>query len=71
MNRETALFLVATTEMKPFTKADWMGFSGCESENPLIGENGDYLIIVDGNIIEIFGIDTDQESFKFSVQFLG
>ena len=55
MTREQALMLVATTEMKPFTKADWMSYSGCETENPLIGETDE--VIVDGNEIEILPIE--------------
>ena len=73
MNRENALMLVATTEMKPFTKYDWMSFSGCESENPLIGETDEWVIIVDGNEIEILPIDPPDgfdHSHRFSLQFM-
>jgi hypothetical protein len=74
MTREQALMLVATTEMKPFTKADWMSYSGCETENPLIGEFDDFLIVLDGNELEIFPIASEEptnadESYKFSLQF--
>ena len=57
MTREQALMLVATTQMKPFTKADWMCYSGCETENPLIGETDEWVVIVDGNEIEILPIE--------------
>lgn len=72
MTREQALMLVATTQMRPFTKADWMGFSGCETENPLIGETDEWVVIVDGNFIEILPIDPPDggdHSHKFTVQF--
>lgn len=72
MTREQALMLVATTQMRPFTKTDWMGFSGCETENPLIGETDEWVVIVDGNYIEILPIDPPDgfdNSHKFYVQF--
>jgi len=67
MNAVTVMNLIAQTEMKPFTEADYMAFGGCESDNPLIGENGDFLIIIDGNNIEVFEADSDKESYKFEV----
>lgn len=73
MTREYALVLVATTEMKPFTKADWMAYSGCETENPLIGETDEWVVIVDGNEIEILPIDPIDgfdHSHRFSLQFM-
>lgn len=75
MTREIALRMLALTAMKPFSKADWMSFSGCETENPLIGEFDEFLIVLDGNALEIFPIATehpmepDHESYKFSLQF--
>lgn len=48
-----AMRLVALTQFKPFTDADWDAFIGCESENPLIGENGEYVLVLDGETINI------------------
>lgn len=48
-----ALRLVASTQLKPFTDSDWDAFLGCESENPLIGYNGDYTIVIDGETVNI------------------
>ena len=73
MTRETALLLLATTTMEPFTKADWMSFSGCNTENPLIGETDEWVIILDGNELEILPIDPIDgfdHSHKFSLQFM-
>ena len=48
------LFLaLAETEFKPFIKADWDAFAGCESENPFIGYYGEFTIVIDGDMINI------------------
>lgn len=53
MNASTALLMVAKTEFRPFTLGDWDAFSGCNSDNPMIGESGNNLIIIDGDEIHI------------------
>lgn len=62
----TALKLLAKANMLPFTKADYMSFSGCETPDPLIGEIDDHLIILDGNYVEIYFKDGD-EPFIFTL----
>ena len=64
MNAQTALLMVARTEFRPFTLSDWDAFSGCNSECPMIGENGNDLIIIDGDEIQI--IDAEM---TYSYQF--
>jgi hypothetical protein len=59
MNATQALLLIARTEFSPFTETDWMAFSGCESANPLIGYNGSYTIILDGDCVNILAEDDD------------
>jgi hypothetical protein len=54
MNAQTALLMVARTEFRPFTQGDWYAFSGCTSECPMIGENGNDIIIIDGDTINIY-----------------
>lgn len=46
-----AFRLLATTTMRPFTKLDWQMFSGCETTDPLIGESGPYLLVLDGETL--------------------
>lgn len=67
MTREFALSLIAEIQFRPFDKHDFMAFSGVDTENPLIGENDEYLVILDGNIVDVFVMDKD-ESFQFSLQ---
>ena len=72
MTRESALALIATAKFAPFTKADWMSYSGCETENPLIAETDEWVIIVDGNFVEILPIDPidgNDHSHKFVLGF--
>lgn len=66
MNALEILRLVATTEFRPFTKTDWMGFAGCESPDPLIGEVDDYIVLVDGDLIAV--INEDGEQFTARVE---
>lgn len=58
-----ALVLVAKTKFRPFDKSDWMSFSGCESENPFIGEVDDIAVVLDGDVIffQFFGEAADGE----------
>ena len=48
-----ALALIAKTQFSPFTEADWFAFAGCESDDPVIGYNGDFAIVVDGDTVNI------------------
>jgi hypothetical protein len=48
-----ALRMLATTTMRPFTKDDWFGFAGCETKDPMIGEQGEFVIVLDGAMINI------------------
>jgi len=48
-----ALSLIAKTQFSPFTEADWFAFAGCESDDPVIGYNGDFAIVVDGDTVNI------------------
>lgn len=57
MTPSEALLMVAKTEFKPFEPADYHAFSGVESDNPMLGEYGDWLIVIDGKVIQF----TDQE----------
>ena len=47
------LDLMVKTTFRAFTEADWWGFAGCETENPLIGEYNDFTIVIDGEMINI------------------
>jgi len=47
-----------TTTLRPFTKSDWQTWSGCESENPEVGEidygNGTGLsVILDEKFVNV------------------
>jgi len=63
LNRTEALSLIAQTTFNPFTNADYMSFAGVTSDKPYIGENGDYLIILDGNMVQFMNAEGDFKSF--------
>lgn len=59
-----AFILMAKTEFREFDKNDWDCFCGCESANPLIGYNGEYTLILDG---ENLGVFSDTINFEGNV----
>lgn len=48
-----ALRMLAETSMKPFTRDDWYGFAGCETKDPMIGQHGDFTLVLDGSTLNI------------------
>lgn len=50
---KAALAMLAATTMRPFTENDWDCFAGCETANPTIGEFGDYLLVRDGDVLNL------------------
>lgn len=63
LDRTEALSLIAQTTFNPFTKADYMSFAGVTSDKPLIGETADYIIIIDGDVIQFHDTEGDFKSF--------
>jgi hypothetical protein len=43
------LKIIAQTDFRPFHKAEWDTFNGCESKNPIIGEHDTMLVIIDAD----------------------
>ena len=62
-----ALFLLTRTKFKHFRENDWEAFSGCESENPLIGYNGDYTLVLDGENLSIIHADDEYGGKMYSL----
>ena len=52
---------VSSKVFRPFSKGDWMSYSGCESKMPLIcsDDTGEYII--DGEWVSWWGEDGDYE----------
>lgn len=63
LDRTEALRLIAQTTFHPFTNADYQTYGGVESTNPMIGETEDYLIIIDGDLIQFHDMEGDFVSF--------
>lgn len=38
---------------RKFDKNDWNAFSGCESDQPMIADHDNFVLIVDGDSIEV------------------
>jgi hypothetical protein len=64
---DEALQVLCDTKMRPFDKVDAEIFSGAESSNPLIGENGamTVTVIVDGS--RIVFVNKMSESVEFEL----
>lgn len=45
--------LMAKTTFRPFGEADWWAFAGCETAEPMIGETDQFIIVIDGDMINI------------------
>lgn len=52
MNATEALKMIAATEFRPFTESDFQAWAGVETENPMYGENGDWAIVLDGDVVQ-------------------
>lgn len=52
-----ALSLIATLSFRPFSDSDYCGWSGVESENPLIAENDEFVCVIDGEIVEFVSMN--------------
>jgi len=68
MNAATAMKLIAQTEFSPFDKIDFQVYSGVESNDPLIGYNGDWAIVIDGEVV-LF--EKEAEWFQFNLNLTG
>ena len=65
MRTADALVMLVNTKMRPFEKTDYYGFSGVESEKPMIGqcedeEFGPYTLVLDGSHLQIFNVDGEE-----------
>lgn len=52
-----ALGLIATLKFRPFDESDYNGFSGVESENPMIAENDEFVVVLDGDCVEFLSMN--------------
>ena len=65
IHKSEVLRLIASIKFREFSENDRMSFQGCDSENPMIGENDDYLVILDGDVVCVLGSDPDSEQQLF------
>lgn len=67
MTRVDALRTVALSHFRPFEDGDWDAFQGCQTENPLIAEIDDnMLVVVDGK--EVTFVQNNRErTFRMGI----
>jgi hypothetical protein len=63
LDHSAALRLIAQTTFHPFTNADYQTYGGVESTNPMIGETEQYVIIIDGDLIQFHDMEGDFFNF--------
>lgn len=63
LDRNAALILIAQTEFRPFNLVDYDVYAGVEGDNPYIGESNDYIIILDGNMVQLIDAEGNFKSF--------
>ena len=47
-----ALGLIATLSFRPFDRNDYDCFAGVRTENPMIASNDEFVVVVDGGVVE-------------------
>ena len=69
MTAAKILELVTASKFRPFNSNDYSYFSGVMTDSPMIaeGDDGEYVIIVDGNWIEYVDAEAG-DSVRFSLQ---
>lgn len=65
VQKNEVLRLIASIKFREFDELARMAFQGCESENPMIGENDEYLVILDGDVVCVLGSDPDSDQQTF------
>ena len=53
MTAAEAFLIIARTQFRPFTEADYFGFQGIESETPMLGEFEGWSVVIDGPIAQL------------------
>jgi hypothetical protein len=56
--------IVKNIKFKPFSKNDYMAYSGVESEDPMIGIYNDIIYILDGSILQLIYEEEGEESYS-------
>jgi hypothetical protein len=50
---------IGTTQFEEFTESDWLGYSGCDSPNPMIAYVDGWTVILDGNVVYLTKYNED------------
>ena len=58
-NSSEVLVLITNNKFRPFDKYDHMAFNGAITDNPLICETDEYILIIDGHIINMLYHDDE------------
>ena len=62
-----ALNLVATLSFRPFDESDDYSFPGVETETPMIAENDEFVVILDGDRVEFISMNGHiQQQFRLN-----
>lgn len=54
------------SKLRPFSEDDWACYAGCESEDPMIYDTDDYVVVVDGLTVTLVLDDYCIEVFRGS-----
>ena len=67
MSAEEAMMILVRTEMRPFSLEDYDAYAGVSVMDPMIGEWFNYIVILDGNELEIQDT-TDSDSADYDYE---
>ena len=62
-----ALGMIVQARFKPFNRYDWQAFAGCQSEHPYIAESGDYILVWDGDCVNIIHMNDEYGGQVFTL----
>ena len=72
MTQAQVLRLAAISTFRAFNDFDWNHWAGCMSEEPLICETDDYIIIIDGSVLSYMDVTSgDIEEQTFMLEQMG
>lgn len=58
---------VANATFRPFGELDWNAFAGCETQNPMIAEYGDGLLLIDSENVVVVDADGMETQFRLEL----
>lgn len=60
--------IIAKTTFRQFDDMDWCCFAGCESADPMIGEYGELIVVIDGDNVNLVHAEDEYGGVLYSLK---